>query len=150
MRQFHITRHLEFDAGHRIPNHDGQCRHLHGHRYQIEVTLSGQIVQTPGGADEGMLMDFGHIKSILQENIVEPWDHSFFVAKSDQILINFLQSIPGHKTTIIDGVPTAENLAKIAFDILSPKFIDIYQGRVYLKQLRIYETPNCWADVFDE
>jgi 6-pyruvoyltetrahydropterin/6-carboxytetrahydropterin synthase len=65
-------------------------------------------------------------------------------------LINFLQSIPGHKTTIIDGVPTAENLAKIAFDILSPKFIDIYQGRVYLKQLRLYETPNCWADVFDE
>ncbi len=150
MRLFHITRHLEFDAGHRIPNHDGQCRHLHGHRYQIEVTLSGQIVEVQGGADEGMLMDFGHIKSILQEIIVEPWDHSFFVAKSDQIMMDFLQSIPGHKTTVIDGVPTAENLARIAFDTLAPKFKEIYQGRVYLKQLRLYETPNCWADVFDE
>ena len=34
-----ITRRLEFDAGHRIPNHQSQCRHLHGHRYALEVTL---------------------------------------------------------------------------------------------------------------
>ncbi|MDP2056292.1 MAG: 6-carboxytetrahydropterin synthase, partial [Thiobacillus sp.] len=35
-----ITRRLEFDAGHRIPNHASQCRHLHGHRYALEITLS--------------------------------------------------------------------------------------------------------------
>ena len=43
-----ITRRLEFDSGHRIPNHDGQCRHLHGHRYAIEVTLTGEIADHPG------------------------------------------------------------------------------------------------------
>ena len=36
-----ITRRLEFDAGHRIPDHQSQCRHLHGHRYAIEITLAG-------------------------------------------------------------------------------------------------------------
>ena len=37
-----ITRRLEFDAGHRIPDHASQCRHLHGHRYALEITLSGE------------------------------------------------------------------------------------------------------------
>jgi 6-pyruvoyltetrahydropterin/6-carboxytetrahydropterin synthase len=149
MSEFQITRRLEFDAGHRIPNHDGQCRHLHGHRYRIEVTLSGKLVQTAGSPDEGMMMDFGLIKNIMQEHIVTPWDHSFFVAKSDQLLIDFLNSIPGHKTTILNSIPTAENLAKAAFDILQPKLSEAYDGRIRLKQLRLYETPNCWADIFE-
>jgi 6-pyruvoyltetrahydropterin/6-carboxytetrahydropterin synthase len=150
MQRFQITRRLEFDAGHRIPNHLGQCRHLHGHRYQIEATLEGDLIHTKGASDEGMMMDFGHIKSIMQEIIITPWDHSFFVAQSDTDLIRFLETIPDHKTTIIPGVPTAENLAKIAFDLLAPKLSQEYQGRIRLKQLRLYETPNCWADIFDE
>ena len=45
-----ITRRLEFDAGHRIPDHKSQCRHLHGHRYVIEITLSGQVIDKAGDA----------------------------------------------------------------------------------------------------
>ena len=40
-----ITRRLEFDAGHRIPDHQSQCRHLHGHRYAMEITLSGDVIE---------------------------------------------------------------------------------------------------------
>ena len=36
-----ITKRLEFDAGHRIPQHKSQCRNLHGHRYALEITLEG-------------------------------------------------------------------------------------------------------------
>jgi 6-pyruvoyl-tetrahydropterin synthase len=53
-----ITRRLEFDAGHRIPDHKSQCRHLHGHRYAIEITLSGEIINKAGDAANGMVMDF--------------------------------------------------------------------------------------------
>ncbi|MDP2804397.1 MAG: 6-carboxytetrahydropterin synthase, partial [Gallionellaceae bacterium] len=53
-----ITRRLEFDAGHRIPNHNSQCKHLHGHRYAIEITLSGNIIATEGISEQGMVMDF--------------------------------------------------------------------------------------------
>jgi 6-pyruvoyltetrahydropterin/6-carboxytetrahydropterin synthase len=141
---------MEFDAGHRIPNHLGQCRHLHGHRYQIEVTLGGRLIQTVDATDEDMMMDFAHIKAIIQEFIIDPWDHSFFVSNRDLPLIDFLNTIPGHKTTVIVGIPTAENLAKIAFDRLAPVLLKQYQGRIRLKQLRLFETPNCWADVFDE
>jgi 6-pyruvoyltetrahydropterin/6-carboxytetrahydropterin synthase len=148
MHLFHITRRLEFDAGHRIPNHQGQCRHLHGHRYQLEITLQGEMNTEGGSSEEGMLMDFGLIKQIMQNVIIDPWDHSFFVADTDLELIRFLQSIPDHKTTIIRGVPTAENLAKNAFDLLAPVIQEQYGKNLRLQQLRLFETPNCWADVF--
>ena len=49
-----ITRRLEFDAGHRIPDHRSQCRHLHGHRYAIEITLSGTILEAAGEPENGI------------------------------------------------------------------------------------------------
>ena len=60
-----ITRRLEFDAGHRIPNHTSQCKHLHGHRYALEVTLSGDLVQQKGVSEQGMVMDFTDVKHTM-------------------------------------------------------------------------------------
>ena len=142
-----ITRRLEFDSGHRIPNHGGQCRHLHGHRYAIEVTLTGEVADHPGKADDGMVLDFGDIKRLINQHIVELWDHAFLVAKEDASLVSFLASIPNHKTVILEHVPTVENLAKTAFAILQPIFKQAFGGRLELSALRLYETPNCWADV---
>jgi 6-pyruvoyltetrahydropterin/6-carboxytetrahydropterin synthase len=59
---------------------------------------------------------------------------------------DFLASLPGHKTVMLDEIPTAENLARIAFDILAPAYKDTYGNRLRLEQVRLYETPNCWAD----
>ncbi|QWD61315.1 6-carboxytetrahydropterin synthase QueD [Polynucleobacter sp. MWH-UH25E] len=142
-----ITRRLEFDSGHRIPNHDGQCRHLHGHRYAIEVTLTGEVADHPGKADDGMVLDFGDIKRLANQYVVEPWDHAFLVAKEDEKLVAFLSSLPNHKTVIMEHVPTVENLANAAFAILQPVFNKAFDGRLELSAVRLYETPNCWADV---
>ena len=142
-----ITRRLEFDSGHRIPNHDGQCRHLHGHRYAIEVTLTGEVADHPGKADDGMVLDFGDIKRLTNQYVVEPWDHAFLVAKEDEKLVAFLASLPNHKTVIMEHVPTVENLANTAFAILQPVFNKAFGGRLELSAVRLYETPNCWADV---
>ncbi len=67
-----ITRRLEFDAGHRIPDHASQCRHLHGHRYALEVTLSGDIIKADGVPVNGMVMDFADVKRIANEYVVGP------------------------------------------------------------------------------
>jgi 6-pyruvoyltetrahydropterin/6-carboxytetrahydropterin synthase len=142
-----ITRRLEFDSGHRIPNHDGQCKHLHGHRYAIEVTLTGEVAHHPGKADDGMVLDFGDIKRLTNQYVVDLWDHAFLVAKEDEGLVAFLATLPNHKTVVMEHVPTVENLAKAAFAILQPVFTKSFGGRLELSALRLYETPNCWADV---
>lgn len=142
-----ITRRLEFDAGHRIPHHDGQCRHLHGHRYAIELTVAGDVLEAPGKANDGMVLDFGDIKRLAKEHLVDLWDHAFLVAKEDHAVVAFLSTMPEHKTVVMDRVPTVENLAHAAFVILEPIFAEAFYGRLRLASIRLYETPNCWADI---
>jgi 6-pyruvoyltetrahydropterin/6-carboxytetrahydropterin synthase len=142
-----VTRRLEFDAGHRILNHDSQCRHLHGHRYAIEITLSGAIIETEGASNQGMVMDFSEIKTIAQRSLVDAWDHAFLVWKGDRQVLQFLDSLPGHKTVVLERPPTAENLALEAFRILGDAYQDQYGNHLRLERVRIFETPNCWADV---
>lgn len=145
-----ITRRLEFDAGHRIPNHLSQCRHLHGHRYALEVTLKGEVLHDDASPADGMVMDFSDVKAIAKTHVVDVWDHAFLVYAKDHVVADFLQTIPGHKTVVLDVVPTAENLAQKAFDILAPHYRSSYGNTLRLERVRIYETPNCWADSFKE
>lgn len=141
-----ITRRLEFDAGHRIPDHRSHCRHLHGHRYAIEITLSGNIIRADGQPMNGMVMDFSEVKSLALESLVDAWDHAFLVYRDDAAIVEFLKTIPGHKTVVLDVVPTAENLAAIAFAALDGVYRDRYGNHLQLERVRLYETPNCWAD----
>ena len=141
-----ITRRLEFDAGHRIPDHRSQCRHLHGHRYALEITLSGDVIRRDGDAANGMVMDFSEVKALAKTHVVDVWDHAFLVYAGDQPVVNFLRSMPEHKTVELDCVPTAENLASLAFRILDTVYQDTYANHLRLEQVRLYETPNCWAD----
>lgn len=141
-----ITTRLEFDAGHRIPHHKSQCRNLHGHRYVIEVTLSGDIIHHEKTSEDGMVMDFSDVKRIARESVVDVWDHAFLVYRNDQIVLDFLNSLPDHKTVIFDSVPTAENMAAEAFRILKNQYQDVYGNHLNLVRVRLYETPNSWAD----
>src|SRR5574340_1795302 len=141
-----ITRRLEFDAGHRIPNHRSQCRHLHGHRYALEITLSGKIITADGAAEQGMVMDFSEVKTIAQRHVADIWDHAFLAWRDDKDVVEFLQTLPGHKTVLFDAPPTAEQLAVTAFRILDKVYRDQYGNGLKLENVRIYETPNCWAD----
>lgn len=142
-----ITRKLEFDAGHRIPDHKSQCRNLHGHRYTLEITLVGEVIDVEGSSDNGMIMDFSDIKTLAKQHLVDVWDHSFLVYEKDDKVREFLESIPGHKTVVINRIPTVENLAQTAFEILSAAYTDRYGTGLRLHKLVLHETPNCWAEI---
>jgi len=142
-----ITRRLEFDAGHRIPDHQSQCRNLHGHRYALEITLEGEVNARPGETDSGMVLDFADIKAIAERELIDAWDHAFLAYRHDEPVISFLQSLPAHKTVVLDCIPTVENLARVAFATLAPAYRDAHGSSLRLAMIRLYETPNCWADV---
>ena len=141
-----VTRRLEFDAGHRIPDHRSQCRHLHGHRYVLEVTLAGRILDKEGDPANGMVMDFSEIKLLAKKHLVDLWDHAFLVYAGDATVVEFLATLPGHKTVVLDRIPTAENLAELAFETLDTVYRDTFGTQLRLERIRLYETPNCWAD----
>ena len=141
-----ITTRLEFDAGHRIPHHKSQCRNLHGHRYVIEITLSGDIISKDHTSEDGMVMDFSDVKRIARDCVVDIWDHAFIVYKNDLKVLDFLNTLPNHKTVVFQKVPTAENMATEAFRILNNQYQNTYNNQLKLTRVRLYETPNSWAD----
>ncbi len=142
-----ITRKLEFDAGHRIPDHKSQCRNLHGHRYTLEITLVGKVIEEEGSTDNGMIMDFSDVKALAKAHLVDVWDHAFLVYDKDGPVRDFLASLPDHKTVVIDCIPTVENLARTAFNILKAAYKDRYGTGLHLHKVVLHETPNCWAEV---
>src|SRR5438067_326907 len=86
---------FHFCAAHRLPNHPGPCRNLHGHNYRLLVTVEGPLDQ-----QSGMVHDFYNIKRVVQERIVARLDH-------------------GDLNTILDN-PTAEQIAVWVWQQLKP------------------------------
>jgi len=74
------------------------------------------------------------------------WYHAFLLYIGDGVVVDFLRSLPDHKTVELDFVPTAENLATEAFRILDGAYRSVYGTRLRLERVRLYETPNNWAD----
>ncbi|MDC6484361.1 6-carboxytetrahydropterin synthase QueD [Methylophilaceae bacterium] len=143
-----ITTKLEFDAGHRIPHHKSSCKNLHGHRYAIEVTIKGEIISDKLNSDFGMVIDFKDAKELIKKIIVEEWDHSFIVFKDDNVVLEFLDSLDGHKTVVFPLVPTAENMALVAMEKLKTSFDKEFGKLIKPCKVRLYETPNNWADAY--
>lgn len=142
-----ITRKFEFDAGHRVVGHENKCANLHGHRYVAEVTMT-----TPQLDPLGRVIDFGEIKKLIGDWIDINWDHRMLLFDDDPIFKfldnNFmnqseaLTAIFGPKKPVmLNCNPTAENLAEILFGVCD----DIVPEHVAVSELRLFETPNCWA-----
>jgi len=141
-----IKRFVETDTGHRVPNHKSKCKHMHGHRYMWEAVIEGDIIQESGVSDEGMLMDFSDISEILTKYIHDVVDHSFIVYENDEMAINGLKLLgDSHRTLIVPFIPTAENLAKWAFEQVEPKIKSKYGQKIQLVAMNVRETPKSWA-----
>jgi 6-pyruvoyltetrahydropterin/6-carboxytetrahydropterin synthase len=110
------------------------------------VTLTGEPIATPGDARQGMLMDFSEVRAIAQREIVDVWDHAFLAWREDRLVLEFLSRLPQHRTVVFDQPPTAEHLALAAFTLLERAYTNRYGNGLKLERVRLYETPNCWAD----
>ena len=143
-----VSKRLEFDAGHRLPNHKSKCRNLHGHHYTIELTFEGEINTTEGDSSQGMIIDFSDIKEICKKNLIDVWDHAFIVYENDKSLVEYLSTIEDHKTVIVEQPPTAEFLARKAHDIISAGVSERFGDSIKISKLRLYETPTSWADAY--
>ena len=141
-----ISRWVETDTGHRVPNHKSKCKHIHGHRYRWEAELEGDVVTEKGVSDEGMLMDFSDLSRILEENIHDVIDHAFVVFEGDEDARAALSMMgEAHKTLVVPFVPTAENLARWAFEQIDPHIKSSYGNSLRLRAFHVRETPKSWA-----
>jgi 6-pyruvoyltetrahydropterin/6-carboxytetrahydropterin synthase len=150
-----VTKTVEFDAGHRVPNHDSKCKNPHGHRYKVEATIVGDLVLEAGHPQEGMVLDFGFIKELLTTEIHDVLDHGFIVHGRDQAMLSALglldvhdhpkANLHGWKVIVLPYVPTAENLAYWCYKQIVDGVEERSSGRAQLRSIRVWETPTCSA-----
>jgi 6-pyruvoyltetrahydropterin/6-carboxytetrahydropterin synthase len=139
-----VSKDIEFDAGHRVPNHKSKCRNPHGHRYRLRVTITGDLVSTPGSSSEGMLADFGDLKTFMTYGVHDVLDHGFIVYEADRVALRMFDYAEGEnfKLIIVPFIPTAENLAKWCWDQLVTR-VESIGFKMHLVEL--WETPTSLA-----
>lgn len=79
---FFITKIFHFEAAHALSGYDGKCRNIHGHSYELRVTVKGMPFNEPGNPKNGMVIDFHDLKSIVNQEVVDKLDHSFIIGNN--------------------------------------------------------------------
>ena len=133
------TRRIEFDAAHRVMEHESKCKHLHGHRYVIEATFRAEKLDTLG-----RVIDFGAVKTVLGDWVDTHWDHNTILHDKDRTLGDAVAQQTQQEIAYLPVNPTAENMASYLLESVCPK---LFAGKgVVCTRIRLYETPNCYAD----
>lgn len=141
MARIRITKQFTFETAHALLNYDGLCRNIHGHSYTLFVTLCGEPEPDPGHSDCGMVMDFGKLKQIVREAIVDPLDHALLLnknASSEEISV--LEKF--NKLYLLPYQPTCENLLADIAARLGSRLPE----RVTLHSLKLCETATSYAE----
>ena len=68
-----ITKQFSFEMAHALRNYDGLCRNIHGHSYKMDITLAGRPLNDDNSPKNGMVMDFGDLKKLVNEEVISPF-----------------------------------------------------------------------------
>lgn len=128
---YQVTRVIRFCYGHRLLHYQGKCQHLHGHNGRVVITLEG--AQLDG---LGMVLDFTHIKRVVSAWIDQHLDHKMLLHREDP-LVPLLQDT-GEPLFLMDVNPTAENIARLIFDMASSQGFPVVE-------VKLWETDDCFA-----
>lgn len=142
-----ITKIFTFETAHVLYNYDGKCKNLHGHSYKLYVTVKGVPINDLDNKKNGMVMDFGDIKSIVKSEIIDVWDHGALVnANSPHLSLGKELEERGHKVVFCDYQPTCENMLYDIADKIKAKLPE----NVELAYLKLHETENSYGEWFAE
>lgn len=122
---FDVSVRASFSAAHRVRGHKGACANLHGHNWDVEVSLRGETLDSTG-----FLIDFADVKKTVRD-LAGMLDHSD---------LNELQPF-GEQN------PTSENLARFLFRELSSR-LNTPRHRVWC--VRVSESPGSTASYWEE
>lgn len=142
MNKVRVTKEFNFEIAHALWNYDGPCENLHGHSYKLFVTVIGTPINDEANSKNGMVIDFGDLKQIVNEEIVDNLDHAVILNS------NAARNIPPEmkpmfeRRLVVDYQPTCENLVL--------DFAKRIKGRLpkelRLFSLKLHETGSSFAE----
>jgi 6-pyruvoyltetrahydropterin/6-carboxytetrahydropterin synthase len=128
---YSITKEIYFCYGHRLMNHPGKCKNIHGHSVKAAITLQSERLN-----DQGMVCDFADIAAASAAFIDSELDHNFLLHKDDP-LVGMLQQA-NERCMVLNEHPTAEYIAKLIFDFILAKGYPV-------REVTLWETASACA-----
>ncbi|MBT8312241.1 MAG: 6-carboxytetrahydropterin synthase [Flavobacteriaceae bacterium] len=143
MNKIRITKEFSFETGHALFGYDGKCRNVHGHSYHLSVTVIGTPITDASHVKLGMVIDFGDLKKIVKEEIVDPFDHAtVFNKNTPHIELARELETRDHKVILADYQPTSENMVIDFAARIRKRLPDTLQ----LHSLKLRETGTAYAE----
>ena len=138
-----VTKQFKFETGHAIYGYDGLCKNVHGHSFKLDVTIIGQPITDPDHVKNGMVIDFGDLKTIVNQEIVDPFDHATIlnVNSPHKEIADEMES-RGHKILRVSYQPTCEMMI-IDFAL---KLKAKLPNHLKLYSLKLRETETAFAE----
>lgn len=146
MTYIRITKEFRFEAAHALKGYDGPCRNIHGHSYELSVTITGEPDSVKDSPKRGMVMDFSDLKKIIKKSVIDPFDHALIL--SSGYPGDFFKGSGEAFSNIVfvEYQPTSENLL---IDFAS-RIRGLLPFNVRLHSLRLRETSTSYAEWFAE
>lgn len=130
-----IAKEFRWEMGHRLPEHFGPCKNIHGHSYKMLVEFEGELNK------DQMVVDYYDVEKIINP-IIQKLDHAFMVNKDDKVVLEFLEKM-NSKKVVVDFDATAENICKYLLNEISKSSLP---ENVRSLKVRVYETPFDYAE----
>jgi 6-pyruvoyltetrahydropterin/6-carboxytetrahydropterin synthase len=146
MAKVRLTKEFRFEMAHALWNYDGLCKNIHGHSYILFVTVIGEPITDENNPKLGMVMDFGDLKKIVSEEVVDQLDHSVVLSKATPNLEQLNIDQMFERFFITDYQPTCENMIVDFADRISKRL----PQDVTLHSLKLHETATSFAEWYAE
>jgi len=145
MSTIRITKQFSFETGHALYGYDGKCKNVHGHSYKLSVTVSGKPIDDNTNVKFGMVIDFGDLKKIVNEEVVDLFDHAtVFNKNTPHIELAKELKDRGHHVILVDYQPTSEMMV-IDF---AAKIKARLPDNIKLHAIKLQETDTSFAEWF--
>ncbi|NEM99108.1 6-pyruvoyl trahydropterin synthase family protein [Pontibacter burrus] len=142
MVKIRLTRLFRFEMAHALHHYDGPCSNIHGHSYKLQVTIVGTPLDNEADPKNGMVMDFGELKKLVNRTIVDELDHALLLREdSDAELVDTLRKLH-HKLVLTTYQPTCENML-LDFKTRLRKQMPEH---IALHSLKLWETASSFAE----
>jgi len=130
-----IAKEFHWEMGHRLPEHFGLCKNIHGHSYKMILTVEGEM------NEQQMIIDYYDLEKIINP-IIQEFDHSFMVNKNDNLVLEFLEKL-NSKKVIVDFDATVENICLFVLNKIKAANLP---ENIKSISVRIYETQFDYAE----
>lgn len=145
MGKIRITKQFNFETGHALYGYDGKCRNVHGHSYKLSVTVIGTPITDTSNVKLGMVIDFGDLKKIVKEEIVDKFDHAtVFNKNTPHVELAKELMDRNHQVILADYQPTSENMVIDFAAKIKARLAD----NIQLHSLKLQETQTSFAEWF--